>query len=93
MEGTEAASLQKEGVSHWGILCPSDGLSRAGEGGVLPQHHLESTALGIWGCRCGPGEWDESHQEHAGGMQTVSVWPWAQVCPGTASWKSGLRGP
>ena len=36
MEGTEADSLQKEGASHWGVLCPSVGLSRAGEGGGLP---------------------------------------------------------
>ena len=33
MEGTEADSLQKEGASHWGILCPSAGLSGTSEGG------------------------------------------------------------
>lgn len=43
---------------------------------------MESMALGIWECRSGPGEWDESHEEHAGRTQTMSVWPWARECPG-----------
>lgn len=53
-------------------------------GGGLPfgEHHLESTALGIWECRSGPGEWDETHEEHTGRTQTMSVWPWARECPG-----------
>ena len=62
-------------------------------GGGLPWHHLESTALGVQGCRSGAREWDGSREEHAGRMQTVSVWPWARVCPLMVSWKSGLRGP
>lgn len=49
MEGTEADSLQKEGASHWGILCPSDGLSRTGEEGWASLAPFGEHGLGYLG--------------------------------------------